>query len=68
VVFLRQPLGVGQQRPDFLPHRPIQPIRPHVGILTDPFAPNTVGVSAQAPVRGIRPGGALRALGLRRFP
>src|SRR5262245_23378231 len=55
-VFLRQPRGLGQQRTDLLPHRQIQQIRAYLGILTDPFAPKTVGISAQAPVIGICPG------------
>jgi Reverse transcriptase (RNA-dependent DNA polymerase) len=68
LVFFCQPPGVGQQRTAFLPHGPIQQIRADLSILADPFAPKAVGVSAQAPVIGIRPGSALRALGLRRFP
>jgi hypothetical protein len=38
-VFLRQPLGVGQQRTDFLPQRQLKYVRSHLGIVTNRRAP-----------------------------
>ena len=51
---LREPLRMRAQRPDFLPHRQVHPIRPSLRMLTEPLATKTVGVRAQAAVRGVR--------------
>src|SRR5215475_4774453 len=53
-IFLREPLRVREQRPDFLPHCQVQQIRAYLRILTEPLAPKTVGVRAQAAGRGVR--------------
>src|SRR5262249_7818033 len=53
-IFLRESLRVREQRTDFLPHRQVQQIRSYRRILTEPRAPKTVGVRAQAAVIGIR--------------
>jgi hypothetical protein len=45
---------VREQRADFLPHRQVQQIRAYLRILTEPLAPKTVGVRAQAAVIGVR--------------
>jgi hypothetical protein len=58
---------VGQQRTNFLPHSQLQQIRPHLGIVTDPLAPKAVGIGAQTPVIGIRPGVALAGTGAETF-
>jgi hypothetical protein len=64
----RQPRGVGQQRPAFLPHRQLQQIRAPVGMVPDPRAPNAVRISAQTPVIGRRPGGPLAGTGAEALP
>jgi hypothetical protein len=63
LVFRRQPPGVCPQRAHFRPHRQLQQSRPYLGILTDPFPPNAVRISAQAPVLGLCPGGARAGTG-----
>ena len=45
-VFLRKPLRVGQQGTDFLPHRQVQQVGPHLRILANALAPKAVGVTA----------------------
>ena len=67
-IFLSEPLRVGQQRPDFLPHRQVEQIGPHLGILTDPFAAKAIRICPQAAVIGVRPGLALAGTGAEAFP
>ena len=67
-VFLRQPLGVGQQSTDFVPHGQIQQIGPYLGILTDTLAAKAVGIGSEAAVIGVRPGSALAGTGAEALP
>jgi hypothetical protein len=67
-IFLRQSLGVRQQGTDFLPDGEVQPIRPHLGILTDAFPPEAVRIGAQATVIGVRARLALAGTGAEALP
>src|SRR5262249_58559120 len=50
----RAPPRLRDKLTDFLPHRQVQQIRAYLRILTEPLAPKTVGVRAQAAVIGVR--------------
>src|SRR5262249_732816 len=52
-VFFREPLRVAQQGTDFLPHRQVQQVRPHLRIVADTLAPKAVGVCPQTAVIGV---------------
>src|SRR5215510_3905579 len=52
-VFFREPLRVGQQGTDFLPHRQVQQVSPHLRIVADTLAPKAVGVCPQTAVIGV---------------
>src|SRR5262245_11475426 len=54
-VFLRQPLRVGQQGTDFLPHRQVQQVGPYLRIVTESLAAKAVRVRAQTAIIGVRP-------------
>src|SRR5262249_51660404 len=51
--FFRKPLRVGQQGTDFLPHRQVQQVSPHLRIVADTLAPKAVGVCPQTAVIGV---------------
>jgi hypothetical protein len=52
-VFLRQAIGMLQQRSDLAPHGEIQQVGPHLRLATDARAANTRRIRPQAPVIGI---------------
>src|SRR5215831_7552905 len=58
-IFLREPLGMGQQRTDFLPDGQVQQIRAYLRIVTEALAPKAVRVRAQTAVVGVGAGFAL---------
>src|SRR5262249_29945967 len=45
-----------QEGTDFLPHRQLKAIRPHLGIGTEAVAPEAIGISADTAVVGVGPG------------
>src|SRR5215510_1087730 len=55
-IFLREPLGRGQQRTDFLPDGQVQQIRAYLRILTEALTPKAVRVRAQTAVVGVGAG------------
>src|SRR5262249_27996381 len=55
-IFFREPLGMGEQRTDFLPDCQVQQVGPHLRILTEPLAAKAIRIRAQAAVIGIRAG------------
>ena len=67
-ICLSQALGVGQERPDFLPDSAIHQSRPHLGMLTDAFPPEAVRIGAQAAVVGRGARCALAGAGALAFP
>src|SRR5215467_8776487 len=66
-VFFREPLRVGQQGTDFLPHRQVQQVRPHLGILTEPLTAKAVRIRAQTAVIGVRTRLAFAGTGAQAF-
>ena len=65
---LRQPRWGRQPGTDRLPHRQVQPIRPHLGLLTEPLTAKAVRIRAQAAVRGRGPRLALAGPRAAAFP
>ena len=51
--FLPHTLGMGQQRPDFVPHRQLQAIRAHLGMGTETLPAKALGVRPETAVVGV---------------
>jgi hypothetical protein len=53
LLFRRDPLGGGQKLADGLPNRRFQLVRPKLGIMTDPVAPEPIGSTTATAIIGI---------------
>jgi hypothetical protein len=67
VELLCEPLGMREQLTDFLPHRQLQAIGPHLGVRTEAVAPKAIGIRADTPVIGIGPGTPFPGAGTQGF-
>jgi hypothetical protein len=67
-IFFSETLGVGEQRRDLAPHRHIEQIGPHLGILTDPLPAKAIRLRPEAAVVGVCPRLPFAGTGAEAFP